>query len=249
VLAAQLFMIRRAQGRVGELLPAVLQAVQQHPGLAAWRAALPLVHLVLDGERVDNYRGQESVQAVASGRSSGLGDMLLRTKYNVYRAGASGVSVGAEARLPTGDEDNLLGSGKATLAPRVIASLERARAGLHGTAAYVFGGLTDELDASGAATFAATNRLTFVGELAGRRLKSVGRLIDVAAPHPTLANVQTIRLTTTDAPTTRFVMLAGFKWNVWSTWLLNVSVLHPLSDAGLNAGWTPAITFDRSFGR
>ena len=45
VFAAQLFMIRRAQGRVQELLPTVTEAVERYPALAAWRAALPLVHL------------------------------------------------------------------------------------------------------------------------------------------------------------------------------------------------------------
>lgn len=45
VLAAQLFMIRRAQGRVQELLPAVAKAVEEYPALAAWRAALPLVYV------------------------------------------------------------------------------------------------------------------------------------------------------------------------------------------------------------
>ena len=49
VLAAQLFMIRRAQGRVAELLPAVEQAIAQYPALAAWRAGLPLV-LIAAGE-------------------------------------------------------------------------------------------------------------------------------------------------------------------------------------------------------
>jgi hypothetical protein len=44
VLAAQLFMIRRAQGRVHELLPAVAAAVEEHPMLSSWRAALPLVY-------------------------------------------------------------------------------------------------------------------------------------------------------------------------------------------------------------
>ena len=44
VLAAQLFMIRRAQGRVAELLGAVVDAVERFPALAAWRAGLPLVH-------------------------------------------------------------------------------------------------------------------------------------------------------------------------------------------------------------
>ena len=52
VFAAQLFMIRRAQGRVHELLPAVTEAVERYPALAAWRAALPLVHLAAgDPER------------------------------------------------------------------------------------------------------------------------------------------------------------------------------------------------------
>jgi DNA-binding SARP family transcriptional activator len=51
VLAAQMFMIRRAQGRLRELLPAVLEAVERHPALAAWRAALPLAHLAAGDER------------------------------------------------------------------------------------------------------------------------------------------------------------------------------------------------------
>ncbi len=49
VLAAQLFMIGRAQGRVAELLEAVEQAIAQFPALAAWRAGLPLV-LIAAGE-------------------------------------------------------------------------------------------------------------------------------------------------------------------------------------------------------
>jgi hypothetical protein len=211
-------------------------------------AALPLIRVELDGQRVDTYRGQRAIQAVASGTSSGPGDLILRAKYNLLRQGASGFAVGAEARLPTGDDRNLLGSGKATLAPRAIASYEGARAGIHGTAAYTFGGFSDEIDIAGAGTVAATSRVTLVGELAGRHLSSVGRLIDVTAPNPTLANVQTIRLSTADQATTRIVMLAGVKWNVGSTWLLNVNVTRPLTEAGLDAGWTPGITFDRSFG-
>ena len=46
-----MFMIRRAQGRLGELLPAVLEAVERHPALGAWRAALPLAHLAAGDER------------------------------------------------------------------------------------------------------------------------------------------------------------------------------------------------------
>jgi tetratricopeptide (TPR) repeat protein len=51
VLHAQMFMIRRAQGRLGELLPAVLEAIERHPALGAWRAALPLAYLAAGDER------------------------------------------------------------------------------------------------------------------------------------------------------------------------------------------------------
>jgi Putative MetA-pathway of phenol degradation len=73
-------------------------------------AAAPFVTLKLRGERLDSYRGQAFPQASAHATASGLGDMLFVVKYNVLRRGASGIAVGAEATLPTGDEDNLLGA-------------------------------------------------------------------------------------------------------------------------------------------
>jgi len=212
-------------------------------------AALPFIRLHLDGERVDTYRGRRSVQAVATGTSSGLGDVILRTKYNLLRRTGGGIAVAAEGRLPTGDERNLLGSGNTTFAPQAIASIERGRAAVHGTAGYTFGGFSGEANLSAAGTYVATQRLTIVGELAARRVASVGRLRQTAAPHPTLVNVRTLRLSTTDEATTRALMLAGFKWNLASTWLLTVHVLRPLTETGLNGGWTPTIAIDRAFVR
>jgi tetratricopeptide (TPR) repeat protein len=50
VFAAQLFMIRMGQGRLGELAPAVEQLTGEYPALAAWRAALPLAYLAAGRE-------------------------------------------------------------------------------------------------------------------------------------------------------------------------------------------------------
>lgn len=212
-------------------------------------AALPLVRLTLSGQRVDNYRGSVSTQATASGRASGPGDLILRSKYNLVRRAAGGFSIGAEARLPTGDEDNLLGTGEATLMPRAIGSFETGRIGLHGNVGYAFGGLSDELDYSAAATVTASPRLTLVGEVAGRRLESIGRLVETTAPHPTLVDIDTVRLTSTSDSTQRLLAVAGVKWNFRSTWLLSANVLRPLTTAGLNTDWTPTVTIERSFGR
>jgi hypothetical protein len=212
-------------------------------------AALPLVRVRLEGERVDTYRGRRSLQALASGDSSGPGDLLVRSKYNLSSPGPSGVAVAVEARLPTGNEANLHGTGQATIAPSIIGSLERARAAVHATAGYAFGGLTRELHFAGAGTLVTSPRLTLVGELVGRRLASVGRLIETTAPHPTLSNVLTLRLTSADTATTRLLALAGLKWNIDSTWLLNAHVMRSMTYAGLSGGWTPTITIDRTLGR
>jgi Putative MetA-pathway of phenol degradation len=203
----------------------------------------------LDGQRLDTYRGRQSIQATASGTASGPGDLILRGKYNAVRSAASGVAVGIEARLPTGDEENLLGTGQASVTPRAMASIENARVGVHGNLGYVFGGLSEALDYSGAVTVAASPRLTLVGELSGRRLASSGRLIDTVAPHPTLVGIDTVRLTTTNESTARLFAAAGIKWNFRSTWLLSANVFHPLTEAGLTTKWTPTVTLDHSFGR
>ena len=211
--------------------------------------AVPLVRLQLSGQRVDTYRGQRLIQATGAASTSGIGDLVLRAKYNVARRSLGGVAVGGEVRLPTGDADNLLGAGEAAFKPRVIASLENERIGLHGDVGYWLGGLTRELDYGAAVTVVAASRVTFVGELSGRRLASFGRLAETAVPHPTLANVESIRLTSIEQTTDRLLSVVGVKWNVGRTWMLSASVRHPLTTAGLNASWIPTLTLDYSFQR
>jgi hypothetical protein len=67
--------------------------------------------------------------------------------------------------------------------------------------------------------------------------------------HPTLTGVQTLRLTSSATPTQKVVLTAGFKWNLVAAWLLSAHVSHPLSDAGLNAAWVPALSLDYLIGR
>jgi Putative MetA-pathway of phenol degradation len=210
-------------------------------------AALPFVAISMDGRRVDTYRGSQLVQAIASASASGPGDFLIRGKYNVVRSSGSGLAIGAEARLPTGNEQNLLGTGEASIKPRVIASLERDRVAVHGDIGYSIGGLSDELVYGGAVTVSGTSRLTLVGEIAGRRLSSAGRLTETTEPHPSLAGVETIRLTSVDRSTERVAGVIGFKWNIAATLLFSANVVKPLTSAGLNARWISTFALDYSF--
>jgi hypothetical protein len=211
-------------------------------------AGIPFIRLTLQGERVDTYRGRQLLQATGSASAYGLGDVMLRARHNVVRAGASGVAIGGEVRLPTGKEEDLLGAGRMSFTPRFIGSYEQDRVGVHGEVGYTFWGVSEALDWAGAVTAVAAPRLTLVGELIGRRLSGVGRLVETTLPHPRLAGVDTIRLTSAAESADHIVMVAGFKWNVASTWLLTANVMRPLTDVGLNAPWVPSITFDYWFG-
>ena len=211
--------------------------------------AVPFVRLTLSGQRLDTYRGEQFVQATGSAATSGLGDVLLRAKYNVVRRGGSGLAIGGEARLPTGSEENLRGSGELSFKPRIIGSVEGERLALHSELGYSFGGLARELTYGAAVTGVARRNLTVIGEVAGRRLEDVDRIDTVTEPHPGLMNVETIRLTGVPQSLARLIAVAGVKWNIGSTWLFSANVLRPLTTAGLNARWVPTIALDYSFGR
>ena len=210
--------------------------------------ALPFVHVSLQGERVDTYRGTAFVQAVASGEAVGVGDAVVRAKYHVAGGAASGLALGVETRLPVGNEENLLGAGRASVRPLMVASIETPRVGTHINAGYTFGGVSDELNYAAAVTFIATPRVTGFGEIAGRRSASIGQLEQISEPHPTLIGVDTIRLTTQSAATERLAMAWGVKWNIGGSWLFGATLLRPLTGAGLNASWVPTFTLDYSFG-
>jgi len=212
-------------------------------------AAVPIVTVKMRGERVDTYRGQAFPQAAAQASASGLGDVLLVVKYNVVRSGGSGVAIGANATLPTGDEQDLLGAGEVSIVPRVIGSFEQSRLAVHGEGGVVLAGPTRYLDYGTAVTFVAGSRWTVATELIGRRFTSGGRLTDVVEPNPRLVGIDTIRLVGTEQPTTRLLVVGGVRCNVSGRWLLSINAMRSIPSAGLTASWVPTVTLDYSFGR
>jgi hypothetical protein len=126
-------------------------------------AGIPFIRLQLQGERVDTYRGRQLLQATGSASAYGLGDVVLRARYNVLRSGASGMAIGGETRLPTGREEDLLGAGRASFTPRFIGSYEADRVGVHGEVGYTFRGVSEALSYAGAVTAVAAPRVTLVG--------------------------------------------------------------------------------------
>jgi hypothetical protein len=209
--------------------------------------ALPVVQMTIDGSRLNVYRGQSFVQASGTASASGMADVAIRAKYLLASTRAGGFSAAAEVRLPTGDEQLLLGAGRAALKVMGIGSAESGRVGAHGNLAFVRGGVTNEVDASGAVTVAATPRVTIAGELLVRRLSDVRQVVAVSALHPTSAGVLTERLAPGSSAVTLTSAVTGVKWNLHRTFVLTGEVLWRLGKAGLTAPFAPTVSIDYLF--
>ncbi|HEY6214175.1 MAG TPA: hypothetical protein VIW45_17895 [Vicinamibacterales bacterium] len=211
--------------------------------------AAPMVDLTLDGSRVNTYRGRTFTQASASARAVGLADILLRTKYTIYDDAGQGVAGAVDLRLPTGRQEDLLGAGKTSAKFSGIGSMESGRASAHVNAGVTVGGLARELSYGGALAFAATEQVTVSGELLGRLIDASGHIVSVTDPHPTLAGVETIRLTPDVSTLNVVTFVPGVKWNVSNTWVLAANVSVPLTSGGLTTRLTPFVALDYAIGR
>ena len=209
--------------------------------------AAPLVMLRLHGSRIDTYRGRTFTQATASANAVGLADLVVRTKYRLSEAG--GVAAAVDVRLPTGRAQDLLGMGSTSLKLSGIASIERGRLSTHGNAGMTVGGLAREVSYDGAVAMAATPRVTVIGELLGRWIDSPGHIVALSAPHPSLAGVETLRLTPDASTLNMITCVPGVKLNLSTTWVLAANVSIPLTTAGLTAPFTPFIGLDYSVGK
>jgi hypothetical protein len=211
--------------------------------------AAPMVALVIDGSRVNTYRGRTFTQATAHARSYGLADMVVRTKFTPYRQEGLALAGAIDLRLPTGRSEDLLGAGTRSVRFSAIGSAESGRVSTHLNAGVTVGGLARELNYGTALAVAASTRVTLIGEIIGRLLDSPRGIVPVTAPHPTLRGVETIRLAPDTARLHMATIVPGVKWNLSDTWVLAANVSVPLTKGGLTAPFTPFVGLDYALGR
>lgn len=222
----------------------------------------PLVHSF-------NNEGETVATSQASGTAAGVGDVLVRGKYQLFSGTGGAVAVGGELRLPTGDELELLGTGATQGKAALLASASLRALSLHGNVGFTrSGSVSDEAAASFVASpadefdyalgvdAAIHPRVTAALEVSGRRLTAVNRLVN---------QLLTVRFTTLDSPTPQSRTLpglgvqegtmhlalgaVGMKVNVARTLLFNAGVLFRLTDDGLHNRTTASFGVDYTFGR
>jgi hypothetical protein len=208
-----------------------------------------------------------------SGSASGFGDVAVRAKYGLWNHSDSAVAAGIDVRLPTGDADNLLGTGVTRVkAYGAVSSGLSRRVSPHANFGYTFGSKEDvngpfifgtEMSYAGGAEAVVNPRLTVVGDIIGRSLANEGRYVQEPSTFDLLAspvrtNPSTGQFVTEPRTVTGYEFhygerlnlllgTAGVKFSPTSTFLISAHVLFPLSKNGLQSGFTPVIGVDYTF--
>jgi hypothetical protein len=220
----------------------------------------PAIHFFRDPDAPGGYGNER--RFIAEGSASGVGDIVVRAKQTAIRSPRGGVAVGLDARLPSGDAQNLLGSGSLGLKPFVAASIIAGRFSPHVNLGYQWntdtilagdvttgtkGPLSSELTYAIGGDFGVEQRLTVAFDVLGRR----------ATDAPLL---RSSTFTSPSAPGQAFPDISfalgtlnvvngslGMKLNVTRTLLATANVQFPLNDAGVRTRITPLVGFEFGF--
>ena len=154
---------------------------------------LRLSSAAADSARVHTFvEGQDVSERTftSTGTATGIGDVIIRTKYNVLRSPRAGVSAALDLRLPTGDEKELLGVGTTQAKFFAILSATTGRLSPHVNVGFTKSGdaprretlvfeplgVSDEFSFSGGAEWVAHPRLTVLADVLGRTLFDAGQI-------------------------------------------------------------------------
>jgi hypothetical protein len=193
----------------------------------------------------------ETAESSAEGSATGIGDIAIRAKINLYQTPEFGFALLGDARLPTGDEENFLGSGTTSV---------RALGILSGS----FGNFAPHLNA-GFAYRSGENQsnslLATLGfdQLMSDRVSIAAELItdfeigdpQLILPEPvvfTSPTVETVNLT--DIPNekdNRMDAAFGIKFLLASEVRGVTNIMFPLNDGGLRPKFLWTVGIERTF--
>lgn len=191
----------------------------------------------------------QTATAAADGSASGVGDISARMKVNVFQSSTSGFSLLGEVRLPTGDDENFLGSGETTVRAMGVYSTRRGNFTPH-----INGGVlyrTGDINATGVVVNAGFDQLlspqfTLAIDLLGNL--QMGESVEF--PTEAVFDVpagQTVDLTNIPDTDDHILDLSvGGKFAASDNFRLIGNLFVPLNSGGLRSslGWTAGLELD-----
>jgi Putative MetA-pathway of phenol degradation len=203
--------------------------------------------------------------ASASASATGIGDILVRAKYGFFSAhdGEAGAAVALDLRLPTGDEENLLGTGTTQARISFIGSTALGRFYPHVNVGYTISGkgfvndIASDLQQPDEANYvfgfdsAVTSSLTVAADVVGRTLLDPSGFTDESRTFQCVSCPPLSPTFDEFSPSTGNTNIllgsAGVRFNPTRNLLISVHALFPLRKSGLVDNFTPVIGFEYAF--
>ncbi len=219
------------------------------------------VHFFRDPDAIDGYGSTR--QFFSESSAAGIGDLVARAKGTVMREGARALAVGLDMRMPTGDEQNLLGSGAMGLKPFAAFSTSLGAFAPHANVAYQWNGksliagsvresrkadLPDQFTYALGADVLVAPRLSVIVDLFGQRVINSPRLTVTSsvrtgvAGSVTLDDIQFVNESYWSAAGS-----FGMKGNVASRMLVTFNLRFALADGGLTDRLAPLLGVEWAF--
>jgi len=197
----------------------------------------------------------------AAGSASGLGDVHLLLKQTIHKGDGLAVAGGVDLRLPSGEAENLLGTGAVGVRGFGALSSSHGPVSTHVNAGYQWNGdsilagdlttgekgdLSDVFQYVAGVEIGAHEQVTLAFDLLGQVLFDTPRVsgrtfqaLDGQTSFPDLTfDVASISQTS---------VAAGVKVNILSTLLLDLNGLWRIDDNGLKANFTPLVGVEYSW--
>jgi hypothetical protein len=194
------------------------------------------------------------------GEASGLGDIILRAKGTIFREGHRGLAAGIDLRLPSGDEEDLLGTGAAGVKAFTALSLLYGRFSPHVNVGYqwngssvlggdvssgVSGDLPDQFSYAVGADYGLSERMSLALDLLGRHVIDSPRLVRRPLElSGSFAGGTFDDITFEHESFSALDAATGIKVNLGRRMLINFNLRFKLNDNGLTDRVTPLIGFE-----
>jgi hypothetical protein len=197
-----------------------------------------------------------------SGSANGLGDILIRGKYHFLSKPSFNLAGALDLRLPTGKEEDLLGSGATQTKVFLAASGGGGRVVPRANAGYTFssggssftGDLPNEFNYNVGLDLVPHHRVSVLLDFVGRTLLDTNRLVETDQTFtyrfrtdPTPQTTVRPELTTRQGNLNLMLGSAGIKFNPAGRLLIVGNVLFSIGKNGLQDKLTPVIGIDYTF--
>src|SRR5262245_10830736 len=246
---------------VGFAVPIVNVKMEAQTDAAIQRLATgttaPGIHRFQNGQSTETFSESDS--------ASGLGDVVLRTKWRFLASPQAGMALALDTRLPTGDELDLLGTGATQLRAFLVGSGHFGWFNPHLNAGYTWSlegsddiTIADEINYTAGFDISLGPRFTFVFDEIGRTfIKTQNIRVENTlftanttpnpADPPNIVSATLPRLVTERGDVNQILGSVGVKINPFGNFLLTLNGLFPMNSEGLQDGFTPLIGIDYSF--